>query len=185
MARSGQAFNPSWGGASNICASATATNCVPTSIAGVAPTSTDPANLSNAAGSITGYSRPSLLSNCNLIPATQTVSQWYNPSCFVSPSSLQVGPGYGFGNAPVGDLRSMRFINMDVALTKQFFITESKRLEFRAEGFNVFNHQVWGVPGTSIAPSFSGGAVSYGTAGTITGIASTPRQLQLALSSCS
>src|SRR5579871_2332648 len=179
-ARSGQAFNPSWGGVSNECTTAVTANCVPSSIGGVAPVATDPANLSNAAGSITGYSRPSLLSGCNLYQ-NQSITQWYNPSCFVSPSSLQVGPGYGFGNAPVGDLRSMRFINMDVALTKQFFITESKRLEFRAEGFNVFNHQVWGVPGTSIAPSFSGGAVSYGTAGTITGIASTPRQLQLAL----
>ena len=45
IARSGQAFNPSWGGASSIC-TASATNCVPATIGGVAPTSTDPANLS-------------------------------------------------------------------------------------------------------------------------------------------
>ena len=66
LVRSGQAFNPSWGGASNICASTVTTNCVPLSIAGVAPTSTDPANLSNAGGSVTGYSRPSVLSGCNV-----------------------------------------------------------------------------------------------------------------------
>jgi hypothetical protein len=180
IARSGQAFNPSWGGASNACTSTVTTNCVPLAIAGVAPTSTDPANLSNAGGSITGYSRPSLLSGCQLTGA-QTVSQWYNPGCFVSPSSLAVSPGYGFGNAPIGNLRSMRFINMDVALVKDIYITESKRLQFRAEAFNVFNHMVLGVPGTSIAPSFSNGTVSYGSAGVISSIANVPRELQLAM----
>jgi hypothetical protein len=186
LARSGQAFNPTWGGASNVCTLTVTTNCVPASIAGVAPTSTDPANLSNAGGSITGYSRPSILQGCNLY-ANQSVSQWFNPACFVSPSSLSVGPGYGFGNAPIGDLRSMRFINMDFVLVKDIPIGETKKLQFRAEAFNVFNHMVLGLPGTtgtgaaSIAPSFSNGAVSYGTAAVVSTIANTPRELQLAM----
>lgn len=181
LARSGQAFNPSWGGASNICASPSATGCVPTTIAGVAPTSTDPANLSNAGGSITGYSRPSILPGCDLIPAKQTVGQWYNPACFVSPASLLVGPGYGFGDAPIGGMRSMRWINLDVVLAKEIVLTESKKLQFRAEAFNVFNHMVLGVPGNSISPSYSNGAISYGTAGVVSSISNIPRQLQLAL----
>jgi hypothetical protein len=181
LARTGQAFNPSWGGASNICSSPTATGCVPASIAGVAPTATDPANLSNAGGSITGYSRPSMLPGCNPVPSKQTVSQWYNPTCFVSPASLSVGPGYGFGNAPIGGMRSMRWINLDVVVAKDIPITETKRLQFRAEAFNVFNHMVLGVPGNSIAPSYSNGSISYGTAGVVSSIANIPRQLQLAL----
>ena len=181
LARSGKAFNPTWGGASNICASPTATGCVPVAIAGLAPSSNDPANLSNAGGSITGYSRPSLLSGCQLIPANQTVGQWYNPACFVSPASPAVGPGYGFGNAPVGAMRSMQFWNLDVALVKNIFVTEKKQLQFRAEGYNVLNHMVLDVPGTSIAPSYSGGTVGYGTAGVVSNIANTPRSLQLAL----
>ncbi|HZS56174.1 MAG TPA: TonB-dependent receptor [Bryobacteraceae bacterium] len=180
IARSGQAFNPSWGGASNACTTTVTTNCVPATIAGVAPTSTDPANLSNAGGSITGYARPSLVAGCSLT-GNQTISQWYNPACYVSPSSLEVGPGYGFGNSPIGNLRSMRFINMDFSLVKNFFVTESKVLQFRAEAFNVFNHMVLGVPGTSIAPSYSNGAISYGSAGVISSIANTPRELQLAV----
>jgi hypothetical protein len=40
---------------------------------------------------------------------------------------------------------------------------------------------VLAVPATSIAPSYSGGTVSYGTAGVVSGIANTPRELQLAL----
>jgi hypothetical protein len=181
LARSGKAFNPTWGGASNVCTSTSATNCVPVTIAGVAPNGNDPANLSNAGGTITGYSRPSILPGCQLIPEKQTVGQWYNPSCFVSPASPTVGPGYGFGNAPVGGMRSMGFWNLDVALVKNIVITESKRLQFRAEGYNVLNHMVLDVPGTSIAPNFSGGAVSYGTAGVVSNIANVPRSLQLAL----
>ena len=183
IARNGQVFNPSWGGATNICASPTAANCVPTTIAGVAPTSTDPANLSNAGGSITGYSRPSVLPNCNPRVSNPSVTQWYNPACFVSPASLAVGPGYGFGNTPLGFLTSMRWINLDVALIKNIPIGESKSLQFRAEAFNVANHMVLGVPGTSIAPSYSSAAssISYGTAGVVSSIANSPRDLQLAL----
>ena len=84
-------------------------------------------------------------------------------------------------------LRTMRWINMDVALVKNILITETKTLQFRAEAFNVFNHMVLGLPGTSgtsaasIAPSFSNGAVSYGTSAVVSTLANSPRQLQLAL----
>jgi hypothetical protein len=66
---------------------------------------------------------------------------------------------------------------MDI-LVKSILIGETKRLQFRAEAFNVFNHMVPRVAGTSIAPSFSNGAMSYGSAGVITGIANTPRELR-------
>ena len=122
-----------------------------------------------------------MLPGCNPVVSNPTVSQWYNPACFVSPASLAVGPGYGFGDAPIGGLRSMRWINVDFALAKNFAITEQKQIQFRAEAFNMFNHMVLGVPGTSISPSFSNGQVSYGSAGVVSSIANTPRQLQLAL----
>jgi hypothetical protein len=181
LARTGKAFNPTWGGASTICSSSTATNCVPASIAGVAPSANDPANLSNAGGSITGYSRPSMLPGCDPNVSNPTVSQWFNPACFVSPASLSVGPGYGFGDAAIGGLRSMRWINLDVGLSKEIAITETKKLQFRAEAFNVFNHMILDVPGTSIAPSFSNGTISYGSAGVVSSIANVPRELQLAV----
>ena len=181
IARNGQVFNPSWGGASTICTLTTTSNCVPATIGGVAPTSTDPANLSNAAGSITGYSRPSVLPGCNPKVSNPTVGQWYNPACFVSPASLAVGPGYGFGDTPLGFMTSMRWINIDVALVKNIPLGDVKKLQFRAEAFNLGNHMILGVPNATISPTFSGGAVSYGTAGVVSSIANTPRELQLAL----
>ena len=179
--RSGQAFNPGWSGASGICSATTTTNCVPQSIGGIATTSSDPASLSVPGSSMTGYSRPSILPGCSLTGG-RSESQWYNPACFVSPASTQVGPGYGFGDAAIGGMRTQRFNNLDLSLIKDIPIRESKQLELRFEGFNVYNHQVWGEPGASISPTFtsSTGAVTYGSAGAISGISSTPRELQLA-----
>jgi hypothetical protein len=180
LMRSGQAFNPTWGGASNIC-SGSATACVSTSIAGLATTSSDPASLSVPGSSYTGYSRPSVLPNCNL-HASQGETQWYNPSCFVSPASPAVGPGYGFGTAAIGGLRTQKFNQLDFSLIKNVPIREHMAVQLRFEGFNVFNHVVWGEPGVSIAPSYSSStsSVSYGSAGAISSIASTPRELQMA-----
>ena len=181
LMRSGQAFNPSWGGASGICSATVTTNCVPVSIGGLATTSSDPASLSVPGSSYTGYSRPSVLPGCSL-HGGQSETQWYNPGCFVSPASPEVGPGYGFGDAAVGGLRTQLFNDMDFSLIKNFPIRESKALQLRFEGFNVFNHVVWGEPGASISPTFSSstGAVTYGSAGVISSIASTPRELQMA-----
>jgi hypothetical protein len=179
--RSGQAFNPTWGGASSACTLTTTTNCVPASIAGMAPSSNDPANLSNTSGSITGYSRPSILPGCQVKPAQQSVTQYYNPACFVSPSSLSVGPGYGFGDVYAGSLRTMRWVNADVALVKNVKIGEAKQIQIRAEAFNVFNHMVLGEPSQSIAPTFANGSVSYGSAMVVNSIVNTPRVMQLAV----
>jgi len=172
LARSGQAYNPTWGGAGSG---------VPAAIAGIAPTSNDPAGLSNPGGSFSGYSRPSVLSGCDLT-ANQNSQQWFNPACFVSPASSSVGPGYGFGNAPVGGLRTQAFTNVDFSLNKNIPIRESMSLQLRFEAFNVFNHMVLGEPGVSIAPTFSSstGVVSYGSAGVVSSLANTPRELQLA-----
>ena len=64
---------------------------------------------------------------------------------------------------------------------EEYSIRRNEELQFRAEAFNLANHMVLGVPGTSIAPSYSSGNISYGSAGVVTGIANTPRELQLAL----
>jgi hypothetical protein len=181
IARSGQNFNPSWGGSGTECSLTVTASCVPSSVGGVAVTSTDPANLSDSAGAITGYSRPSLLPNCTVTGNQQSATQWFNPTCFVSPSSLLVGPGYGFGDAGIGNLRSMWYNDTDVALIKKISVGDRYTIQLRVEGFNVFNHVVLAPPSASIAPTISGGVLSYGTAGQVTSIASTPRELQLAV----
>ena len=50
-------------------------------------------------------------------------------------------------------------MQLDMALLKNFPITESKYLQFRAEVFNMFNHPVFAAPVTNINIP-SGGQVS-------------------------
>ncbi|HEY3927667.1 MAG TPA: TonB-dependent receptor [Candidatus Koribacter sp.] len=61
---------------------------------------------------------------------------WVDPSSFV-----QASAGH-FGNEPVGDIRGPGLATFDFGLHKAFAFGESKRLEFRAEAINLFNHPV-------------------------------------------
>lgn len=56
-----------------------------------------------------------------------------NPGAFAAPRGLT------FGNAGRNVLHNPKRLNWDMALLKNFPITESTRLEFRAEAFNLFN----------------------------------------------
>lgn len=73
------------------------------------------------------------------IPATPNVPGvqgplLYNPAAFVAPQGLT------FGTAQRNVLNLPGRTNFDMGLFKHFAITESRSFEFRAEGFNVFNH---------------------------------------------
>ena len=99
--------------------------------------------------------------------ANKSPAQWLNPAAFAVPA-----PGT-FGNLGRDTLRSDRFKNLDLSLFKQFPITESKRLEFRFETFNLTNTPVWNVPDVNISHT--------NTFGTISSTANTARQLQFGL----
>jgi hypothetical protein len=57
-----------------------------------------------------------------------------NPAAFVAPRGLT------FGDSGRNFLNNPSRLNFDIALLKDFKITESSRLEFRTEVFNLFNH---------------------------------------------
>ncbi len=59
----------------------------------------------------------------------------FDPSCFADPGDQQLG------NAPryFDNLFSQGIANVDLALRKQFAITESMKLQIRGEAFNAFN----------------------------------------------
>ena len=66
--------------------------------------------------------------------ATPGYIQWIDPSN-VSPASAR-----HIRYMPVGNVRGPAYANVDLSLHKGFLITESKRLEFRFEALNAFNH---------------------------------------------
>ncbi len=79
---------------------------------------------------------------------------------------------YGNVSRTLPDVRGPRTSNLDLSLFKTFSLTESARLQFRAEWFNATNTPIFGQPNTSF------GAVNFGI---INSQSNNPRQIQLAL----
>ena len=67
--------------------------------------------------------------------------------------------------------------DLDLSLFKNTRVTEKATLQFRAEVFNVLNHANLGTPNATV---FSSGAINP-SAGLITTLATTPRQIQFGL----
>jgi hypothetical protein len=106
-------------------------------------------------------------------------------------SATQPAAANTFGTCGVGNVRGPTYANVDLSLHKGFLFTESKKLEFRFEALNAFNHPVWTFSGGPAGGSFDPGTWSIDpitqqpqttntTFGKITG-AQGARILQLAL----
>jgi hypothetical protein len=63
--------------------------------------------------------------------------QWINPSAFVP------NPTGTFGNVGRNALRGPGMVNLDLALSRIFKVTERWSIQARAEAFNVINHTNW------------------------------------------
>lgn len=77
---------------------------------------------------------------CNLVgnpvPQNQSINNWINAAAFQNPTQGV------YGNSPryLGNLRGPHFNNWDMAVQKYWNFTETKKLQFRLETFNTFNH---------------------------------------------
>ncbi len=96
--------------------------------------------------------------------------QWFsNASGTFTPEA----PGT-FGNCPAqGPVIGPHYIDVDLSLQKNFLLSESKRLEFRADFLNAFNHPNLAAPNMYYDPSAT-------TFGNITG-SQDPRNIEFAL----
>ena len=123
--------------------------------------------------------RPNLNANFTGTVLPQTQTQWFNPNAFSVPAAgtwgslgrgVYTGPGLG---------------SVDLSVFKTTKLTERVNLQFRAELFNLLDRTNLGTPnaivfvnnGTAAAPNFG---VSP-SAGLITTLATTPRQVQFGL----
>ncbi|MGH9715243.1 MAG: TonB-dependent receptor domain-containing protein [Candidatus Acidiferrales bacterium] len=94
-----------------------------------------------------GGQRPNqLLANpyCTPRQVSWNLSQncWINASAFAPPATGTLG------NEGVNNLLGPGFVNVDVALSRKFPITERQSVEIRFEAFNLFNHVNFVNPGT-------------------------------------
>jgi hypothetical protein len=131
----------------------------------------DVANISGSKGSTGNYARPDLIGDpaagCSVSGqswAHGTYKCMFNPTAFAIPSGAYGGLGkMTFRNEP--------FYNLDFSVNKEFKLGESRTLQLRFEGFNVLNFQILGTPNTTLGQA---------NTGQVSGVTSTPRQLQLA-----
>jgi hypothetical protein len=112
--------------------------------------------------------RPDLVSGCSLNPVLGGAGQYFDVNCFSLPA---LGT---FGNVPRNTIDGPGFRSWDMAFFKNITIPGGRRIQLRAEGFNITNHVNLGLPQTTVFNS--AGRVS--NAGQITTIVGTARQWQ-------
>jgi Carboxypeptidase regulatory-like domain/TonB dependent receptor-like, beta-barrel len=98
----------------------------------------DIANTGNSGCCSGFYERANLVGDPTL--SNPSPSLWFNKSAF------QVPAPYTFGSLGRNSLRADWFKDLDLSIFREFPITETKRLEFRAEMFNFTNTPTWGTP---------------------------------------
>ncbi|HEU0138347.1 MAG TPA: carboxypeptidase regulatory-like domain-containing protein [Bryobacteraceae bacterium] len=112
-----------------------------------------------------GSPRPDQVGDANDIEE-RTVDRFFNTDAFAQADAFR------WGTAGRNTVIGPGINNWDFSVFKSFAIDEARRIQFRAEFFNLFNHAEFGFPGAS-----------FGTAqfGRISGTSRDPRDIQLSL----
>ena len=94
---------------------------------------------------------------------THTADSWFNPAAFATPAA------FTFGNVGRNTVYGPGLQTLDLALQREFTVTEKMKFQFRAEFFNALNHINLGTPNRFVnTPQF----------GTITEAATPGREIQ-------
>ena len=97
-------------------------------------------------------------------PGTRTADRWFNTAAFTTPAA------FTFGNVGRNTVYGPGRQTLDLALQREFAMTETIKLQVRAEAFNALNHSNLGTPNRFVnTPQF----------GTITEAATPGREIQL------
>ncbi len=129
----------------------------------------------------TGADRPNLVGNPfqggNIAGQTgcpaqvQTPQHWFNPCAFAAPA------GPAFGNLGRNTLIGPNFRDVDFSLAKDIPLSsEARKLQFRAEVFNIFNRPNFDLPNVNFDAGTFGQVLSANAFG-----GKPPRQIQLGL----
>ena len=127
---------------------------------------------------VDGYNtnqRPNLVPGVSLTPpGGARPGLWINPAAFAVPAKGQ------WGNAGRNLVRAPGTWQLDASVSRRFRIGERVDLQFRAEGFNLFNRAQYGAPAANVAAPTSFGRITTLVNNGPTG-SGTPRQFQMAL----
>jgi hypothetical protein len=135
-------------------------NGIATLMSGTPFTVFDSTDVSNQGGApeITGFSanRPNRIPGQDPNAGPRTTGAWLNAAAFAQVIPDPNSPVQQFGNAGRNVGIGPRYANWDFSMFKNFRITESKDIQFRAEFFNVLNHPNFRLPDSDISsPTFN------------------------------
>ena len=100
--------------------------------------------------------RPDLVGDPNLLSQLRTRLQWFNTAAY---RDVPTGENR-VGSSPRGSLAGPGYQKWDMNLSKRFRITEGINLQFRAEGYNIFNHTNFNGISTSLGSTTFGQVTS-------------------------
>jgi Carboxypeptidase regulatory-like domain len=101
--------------------------------------------------------RTNVTGDPNLPGGQRTTARWFNTGAF----TRFVPPV--FGNAPRNIVEADGIVNFDMSLHKDFKFSEHRRIEFRWEVFNLFNHPNFGTPVNDLNASSFGRVLKTST----------------------
>ncbi len=110
--------------------------------------------------------RPNLAGDVYAPDGEQSITNWFNRANVTIPTDVT----QPFGTAPRNVARGPALYVLDLGLHKGFALVGQTRFEFRIEAFNVLNKTNFGAPNSNVS------ATNFGT---ITGLATPARQIQL------
>jgi len=111
---------------------------------------------------------------CNGTLSDQSISEWFDIACFTAPGPQE------WGNSSRNILRGPNTRQLDFSIAKNFVFDadQSKRLQFRADAFNLFNTPQFNLPNATIGAAGAGTITSAGSPITLQ---RTSREIQLGL----
>jgi hypothetical protein len=112
-----------------------------------------------------GSARPDQVGNPNDV-SNRSIDHFFNTAAFATASQ------YRWGTAGRNTVIGPGINNWDFSIFKNFAFDEQRKLQFRSEFFNLFNHPEFGLPGASI---------NTAQFGRISGTTRDPRDIQLSL----
>jgi hypothetical protein len=135
----------------------------------------------NSNSNSSGASRPNQYRKLKIV--NRSISNWWGTDPSATPCTQQIDNGscaYGaapantFGTAAIGTERDPGYYQVDSSLFKDFRVSESQKIGFRLDAFNVLNVADYAAPDSNITD----GAGQFGL---INSVRNQERRLQLAL----
>jgi trimeric autotransporter adhesin len=121
---------------------------------------------------VSGSLRANVIPGVPISSSNPTTAEWFNTAAFCAPGSGCVNPaGSSYGDAGRNIIEGPWQINFNMSLSKTITIKETRALELRLQGSNIFNTPYFSSINTTVNSQTFGQVVGVGTMRRITMVA--------------